>query len=178
MLPSSILVTNPVNSFSKTCLKFPTAPLCLHYQSHLETHLVSWVAARIHFTDLPTPSSASKLPPEFILQANSDVSTLVTFIKNKAPWAQGYNLPVPAFLSLSPTLLPKTYHSLGDSPLGDSWLSEEHPNSHNIAGAPCIPFCMFTQVSVACLATQHPRTHLSVSRATSGFSSGLWSSEE
>lgn len=51
LLPTSILVIKSYQFLSKTCLKFPTFPLCLHNQSHLEPHLVSWVVARV----LPNP---------------------------------------------------------------------------------------------------------------------------
>lgn len=87
--------------FLKRVSNFPLLLLC-----HLEPHLVSWVTV--------TPPNRSP-KPQFIFhvsfyEADSDVSTLLTFFKNKAPLAPGSILPVPAFPPLSPTLFQNTCH--------------------------------------------------------------------
>lgn len=57
-------------------------------------------------------------------------------------------------------------------------VAEEHSPCGSVTGVACYKLSALTQHHVACLADPRPHTHLSVSRATSGFSSGLWSSEE
>lgn len=80
--PFPYWLLSTVNSISRTCLQFHAPPFCHYYQGHLEPYLVSWAAARALLPALPNPRSPSMLAPEFFLQeADSDVSTLLTFLK-------------------------------------------------------------------------------------------------